>query len=918
MTNQTLAAALVAIALVPAYAHSKPAVKNLGGGLAEIASVEGRAKSLAAGAHGTKVLAGRAGLAELSHPVVFDDAGRPLVRITLDGRRTTADVLKDLRAIAGVDVRASNAAYRAGVIEAFVPAASLAAVAQSKGVRAVVPSSPMYTDAGMAQTAGRALHRINRLPGGINGRGITIGAMSDSYDMEGSITTAADDVASGDLPGPGNPGGHAMPVTVLQEGVPGDTDEGRAMLQILHDVAPRARLGFATANGGEVNFANNIRALAGFRDAPNAQPGFKADIIVDDVIYPTEPMFQDGVVAQAVDDVAAAGVTHFSSAGNRAGSESYDSAVRIVPGRAGSWADTNLDFSGVDPALYAGGFHDFDAGPARDIAQTIQADDGSLIVFQWNEPFDPEPPTVLQVLAEGTGTVPDGGDALFTFDGEAGRLVEVFVDGNPDGPGAPNPDLTIALFDPDGNFIQFVENTTYPESLIIELPATCTYFVQVDSFTEDQFGDFRYRVAEVEVAGQVLSDYNLLFFLEDGTFIGGYAEQNLFTNRPLEAGGLPSIPLQLVIARANTPPKKNRSVADRIRYVGFGGIRPQEHFKYLSPVTYGHNSARGAIGVAAYPFFRPFIPEFFTSPGPSTIYFNRDNRRLGKPEVREKPDLAAMDGGNTTFFLEDALEDDDTLPNFFGTSAAAPHAAGIAALGLQAAGGPGSVKPNRMRRILQRSAFPHDLDPHYASGSAEAGRGMLVVSAAGDQNQQSGEDPNFFTLWNGGKAVQSFALNLSGANPTGRPRGHVFDERADVGLPFVVGTAKGLDAASVRAAFSQPAEPPGVAGQWKQLRLRFLDGLGRNDLVAFAADRDEADAVGPAGAVAGGSADLIGGGVLLPSGEILQDGARFFGRFEDGTQFSGRMRNEIGTGYSPLDGYGFINAERAVNSVLKD
>ncbi len=907
MSNQALAAALVALALTPSFAAAKPVPRNLGGGLDAIASPAPSAKAAAVRASGL----------ELRSSVVFDQAARPLVRVTLDGRLPLATVLEDLSAIAGVEVRAADAKYRAGVIEAYVPAASLAAIATRRGIRAVVPSSPMFTDAGAAQTAGRVLHRINKLPAGINGRGITIGVMSDSYDVEGSITAATDDVLSGDLPGPGNPLGNSMPVEVLQEGDPGDTDEGRAMAQIVHDVAPKARLGFATANGGEVNFANNIRALAGFADAPNALPGFKADIIVDDVIYPTEPMFQDGIVAQAVDDVAAAGIAHFSSAGNRSGSESYDSAVRIVPGRAQSWAGTNLDFSGVDPALYAGGFHDFDPGRGRDIAQTIQADGGSLIVFQWNEPFDPAPPTVVGVVAEGTGTVPAGGDTVVTFDGTAGQLVEIFVDGDEDGPGEANPDVTFALFDPEGNFIQFVDNTTNPESLTLELPATGTYFVLVDSFTEDQSGDFLYRVSEVEVAEQVLSDYNLLFFLEDGTFIGAFSEQNLFSNRPLEGGGLPEATLQLVIARANVPPKNNRNVADRIRYVGFSGIRPQEHFSYLGPVTYGHNSARGAIGVAAYPFFRPFIPEFFTSPGPSTIYFNRNNRRLAKPDVREKPDLAAMDGANTTFFFEDALEDEDTLPNFFGTSASAPHGAAIGALVLQAAGGPGSLRPNRMRRILQQSAFSHDLDPHYASGAVAAGQGMLVISAAGDQNQQAGEDPNFFTLWNGGKAVRSFALHGPTANPTGRPRGLVFDEREDVGLPFVIGTAKGVDANRVRAVFSQPAAPPGVAGQWKQLRLRFLDGLGRNDLIAFATDRDEADAIGPAGAVAGGSADLLGGGVLLPSGEILTEGARFLGTFEDGTTFQGRMRNEIGRGYSPLDGYGFINAERAVNSVLK-
>ena len=92
-------------------------------------------------------------------------------------------------------------------------------------------------------------------------------------------------------------------------------------------------------------------------------------------------------------------------------------------------------------------------------------------------------------------------------------------------------------------------------------------------------------------------------------------------------------------------------------------------------------------------------------------------------------------------------------------------------------------------------------------------------------------------------------------------------------MPFVVGKAEGINPAHVDHSFRDEADPPGVAGQWKLLRLRFLsDGFGDGDLLAFAVDRDEADAVGPAGAVAGGSADLLGDGVLLPSGEILRQG----------------------------------------------
>ena len=57
---------------------------------------------------------------------------------------------------------------------------------------------------------------------------------------------------------------------------------------------------------GQANFARGILALhaAG------------AKVIVDDVIYLAEPMFQDGIVAQAVDQVAARGTAYFSAAGN--------------------------------------------------------------------------------------------------------------------------------------------------------------------------------------------------------------------------------------------------------------------------------------------------------------------------------------------------------------------------------------------------------------------------------------------------------------------------------------------------------------------------------------------------------------------------------------------------------------------------
>ena len=113
----------------------------------------------------------------------------------------------------------------------------------------------------------------------IDGTGVNIGVLSDSIDY---LTNAQ---AAGDLP----------LVTVLPGQGGSGSGEGTAMLEIVHSLAPGASLFFATAFAGTASFAQNIRDLqaAGCR------------IIVDDVLYYNESPFQDGPIAQAVNDVSA-------------------------------------------------------------------------------------------------------------------------------------------------------------------------------------------------------------------------------------------------------------------------------------------------------------------------------------------------------------------------------------------------------------------------------------------------------------------------------------------------------------------------------------------------------------------------------------------------------------------------------------
>ncbi|HEY1020969.1 MAG TPA: hypothetical protein VGE06_01595, partial [Flavisolibacter sp.] len=142
-------------------------------------------------------------------------------------------------------------------------------------------------NAGIVTSEGDRAIAANLARAGFNigGAGIKVGVISDSYNRSSLQIDNADlDIKNGDLPGTGNPEGNTTPVDVVLEYPYGiRSDEGRAMLQIVHDLAPKASLAFRTG------FRSAGDMALGIIELKNA--GCK--VIVDDVTYVTEPFFQD-------------------------------------------------------------------------------------------------------------------------------------------------------------------------------------------------------------------------------------------------------------------------------------------------------------------------------------------------------------------------------------------------------------------------------------------------------------------------------------------------------------------------------------------------------------------------------------------------------------------------------------------------
>ncbi|WP_162834796.1 S8 family serine peptidase [Amycolatopsis circi] len=413
-------------------------------------------------------------------------------------------------------------------------------------------------------SAGDRAHNadIARQQFGVTGTGVKACALSDGVDsLEVSRT-------KGELPA----------VDVLT-GQAGSGDEGTAMLEIIHDLAPNAKLGFATAFTSDASFADNIRKLR--FDA-------HCDVIVDDVIYFKESPFQDWIIAQAVNDVTADGALYFSSAGNEG---------NVADGTAAHWEGDFVD-SGISIGKFAGTAHNFAGAAGKQAFEPISdASSANIpVTLHWSDPL-----------------------------------------------GAAADDYDLYLLDARGNVVSFSQD--------VQNGAQDPY----EQLATPLFGGTGLRLAVVKFSGA-----------------GRYLSLTAFGSRFRDsADGLKAYSTPGAVV-GHAAARKAFAVAAAPAEAAFGRpLEPGDPANPTGPYPAAYSSASKA--------------ERFSSDGPRRVFFEADgtpitpgNASSTGGEVRQKPEITAADGVHTSVSGFDP---------FFGTSAAAPHAAAIASLVLS--GNPG-------------------------------------------------------------------------------------------------------------------------------------------------------------------------------------------------------------------------------------
>ncbi|WP_298514946.1 S8 family serine peptidase [uncultured Kordia sp.] len=597
-----------------------------------------------------------------------------LVEVYVKDIIETKDILSELKSI-GFVLETKNAK----VILGWLPVDKIEELGKMPKIAGVIPISPIATNSSMLksstkkndqltevliesdfndftgyglannQAAAAVRSNIIRENFKVSGKNVKVGIISNSFNLTGNMEQS---ILDGDLPGPGNPNGFEQPITILREDVPGpilfNTDEGRGMAELIHDLAPDAELYFHTGLGdSQLAFANAIRELA------NAG----CDIIVDDlyVIGGSGSVYQEDVISEAVDEVTSNGSIYFSSAGN--------------------YAD------GSSENVYK--FHESSYNP---VAVDIQQ--GTFIFHQFNDGS-----VVLPIdVSTGTTTL----DIIAEWSSPSGSRCENCP--------SSNYDINFIFFDENFNILNFIQPDVEGDSktngrINFNFPNNSTVFVGLLS-TFESF-DFPERV---------LLTYNIV---ESTATIDSLIVEDLFRN---------------------TPTIRNQSNAASTITVG-----ATAWFNTFDGANYWNNNIAGTIlgdGTIVDPIAVPNIPILSYTGAPSAIfdfatgdenitntsiggiglYFDKEGNpfatdNLGNiiPKINNKPDIIAPAGVTNT-----VLGRSTQLPNkfFFGTSASAPNAAGIAALLFQASNY--TFNAEQMRNAM--IATTQDMDNPYLNG----------------------------------------------------------------------------------------------------------------------------------------------------------------------------------------------------------
>lgn len=418
----------------------------------------------------------------------------------------------------------------------------------------------------------------------VDGTGVKIGIISTSFNALNGLEA---DIKSGDLPGEKNLSGKTVPVSILKDLTntsPLSNDEGRALAQIIHDIAPGAEIFFHSVveNEGETSLEINEE---GFTNAVSSLIAEDVDIIIDDSVIPA-PIFQDGVAAEAVQKATDEGIIFVGAAGNN-GNIAYESEFR--PGETFTLGENTFEA------------HDYDPGSGVDLFQNIEVtEDGTAIrpLLSWDEPI-----------------------------GNVGSGYTMFLLNSPELPSLENTDNIVSI-------------STLPSL----------------SADDDPLRTFYYPPQKGET-------------------------------------------LYLLIAREST----NLPQPDTIKWVSYAnGLDRTTNYEYVDKdsvnrTVIGQANAPTAISVGASDVNNPQDVRTYTSRGGSSILFDTEGNRLSSPVLREKPEIFAPDGVETTF------SSDTGFNPFEGTSASAPHVAGVVALMLERAG---EISPENVRSILQETSLP--------------------------------------------------------------------------------------------------------------------------------------------------------------------------------------------------------------------